>query len=62
MLEKCDPEVVLQAGPRERQIVQHEQIDSSDDTDSSEDLGNVTPDSTNDAISEIDDTFYDLHV
>ena len=50
--------VIIRAGPRERQIVEHEQIDSSDDEDSPEDLDNYTPDSADG----IDDTFRNLHV
>ena len=62
VLKKDDPKVVIRAGPRERQIVEHEQIDSSDDEDSSEGLDNHTPDSTNDGIDDIDDEFQNLHV
>lgn len=62
VLSKDDPQVVIRAGPRERQIVEHEQIDSSDDEDSSKNLDDHIPDSTNFAINEIDDTFHKLHV
>ena len=54
--------MVIRAGPRKRQIVQHEQIDSRDDEGSSEDLDNHTPDSTNDAIGGIDNMFDNFHV
>lgn len=62
VLQKDNPKVVVRAGPRERQIVEHEQIDSSDDGGSSKDLDNDTSDSTNDDIDDIDDTFHHLHV
>ena len=62
VLRKDDPQVVIRAGPRKRQIVQHEQIDSRDDESSSEDFDNRTPDSTNDAIGSIDNMFYNFHV
>ena len=62
VLEKNDPNEVIRAGPRERQIVEHEQIDSSDDEGSSRNLDNHTPDSTDDAIGDIDNTFHNLHV
>ena len=62
VLKKDDPQVVIRAGPRKRQIVQHEQIDSRDDEGSSEDLDNHVPDPTNDATGDIDDMFHDFHV
>lgn len=62
VLKKDDPKVVIRAGPRERQIVEHEHLDYSDDEDSSEDLDNHASDSTNNAIDDIDNTFHNLHV
>ena len=62
VLRKDDPQLVIRAGPRKHQIVQHEQIDLSDDEGSSEDLDNYTPDSTNDPIGDIDDMFHNFHV
>ncbi len=62
VLKKDDPQVVIRAGPRKRQIVQHEQIDSRDDEGSSEDLDNHTLDSTNDATGGIDNMFHNFHV
>ena len=62
VLKKDDPQVVIRAGPRKRQIVQHEQIDSGDDEGSSEDLDSHTPNSAIDAIGDIDNMFHDFHV